>query len=140
MSAVDRTSGGGGRIPREWIRDIADRVNIVEVVAERVADLKKRGAGFWACCPFHDEKTPSFHVRPDRQTFHCFGCGEGGDVYDFLMKVDGLTFREALEDVARRAGVELPKARLSPRRSAPPAAGPPCWTSTSSPPASTVGT
>lgn len=111
---MDRTSGGGGRLPREQIRDIADRVNIVEVVAERVADLKKRGAGFWACCPFHDEKTPSFHVRPDRQTFHCFGCGEGGDVYDFLMKVDGLTFREALEDVARRAGVELPRARLSP--------------------------
>ncbi len=111
---MDRTSGGGGRIPRERIREIADRVNIVEVVAERVADIKKRGAGFWACCPFHDEKTPSFHVRPDRQTFHCFGCGEGGDVYDFLMKVDGLTFREALEDVARRAGVELPRDRLSP--------------------------
>ncbi len=116
ITAVDRASGGGGRIPREWIRDIADRVNIVEVVAERVADLKKKGAGFWACCPFHDEKSPSFHVRPDRQTYHCFGCGEGGDVYEFLMKTDGLSFREALEDVARRAGVELPQARLSPEQ------------------------
>ncbi len=114
MGAVDRTPGAGGRIPREWIRDVADRVNIVEVVGERVPDLKKRGAGFWACCPFHDEKTPSFHVRPDRQTYHCFGCGEGGDVIDFLIKVDGLTFREALEDVAHRAGMELPQARLSP--------------------------
>ncbi len=114
--AVDRTPGVGGRIPREWIRDVADRVNIVEIVGERVPDLKKRGAGFWACCPFHDEKTPSFHVRPDRQTYHCFGCGEGGDVYDFLIKVDGLSFREALEDVARRAGMELPQARLSPEQ------------------------
>ncbi len=94
----------------ERVRQASD---IVEVLGTYL-DLRPAGRSFKACCPFHKEKTPSFHVSPDRQLFHCFGCEVGGDVFSFVMKHDGLTFPEALEKLARRAGVELPE-RSGPR-------------------------
>jgi DNA primase catalytic core len=91
---------------------VKQRVDIAEVVREVVGDLEPRGEDLWACCPFHDEATPSFHVVPRRRMFKCFGCGVGGDVISFVMRSRGLPFREALELLAARAGVEL--ASLSP--------------------------
>lgn len=80
---------------------------MVALVSEYV-QLKRRGPDdFWGCCPFHDEKSPSFHIRPERGLFKCFGCGKGGDVFRFVEEVEGLPFREALERLASRAGVEL---------------------------------
>lgn len=99
-------------IPQEKIDQILDNVNIVEVLNEYIP-LKRSGQNFKACCPFHNEKTPSFVVSPQKQIFHCFGCGEGGNTLGFLMKYENLTFPEAIEMLAKRAGVELP------RRSAP---------------------
>ena len=86
--------------------EIRARVDIVEVVGARVA-LKRAGATYKGCCPFHREKTPSFHVNPARQRYHCFGCGEDGDIFTFLMKQDGLTFMDAVRLLADRAGVVL---------------------------------
>ncbi len=92
--------------------DIVEKVraasDIVEVVGAYL-DLRPAGARLKACCPFHKEKTPSFFVAPDRQLFYCFGCQEGGDVFSFVMKHEGLSFPEALEKLARRAGLELPR-------------------------------
>ncbi len=95
-------------------RDIVERVreatDIVELIGAYV-QLRPSGRSFKGLCPFHTEKTPSFVVSPERQLFHCFGCGVGGDVFTFLMKHDGLSFAEALEVLARRAGIEIPKRR-----------------------------
>ncbi len=102
-----------GRLSREQIREIADRVDIVSVIGE-VVSLRKAGSSHKGLCPFHDEKTPSFHVNPQRQTFHCFGCGKGGDVITFFREYHNLEFMDALEEVARRAGVELPRGEQSP--------------------------
>ena len=88
------------------VRRVKDRLDIVEVIGDYVR-LKKAGNNFLGLCPFHDEKTPSFNVSPSRQTFHCFGCGEGGDVFSFIMEKENLSFREALETLAERAGVQL---------------------------------
>lgn len=88
------------------IDEIKSRLNIVDIVGERVT-LKKAGRNFKGLCPFHGEKTPSFIVSPDRQTFHCFGCGKGGSIFDFIMLLDHLDFPEALETLADRAGVKL---------------------------------
>ena len=97
------------RIPREKIDDVRDRTNLVEVVRKYV-DLKRAGTGSWkGLCPFHTEKTPSFHVHEARQFFHCFGCGEKGDVFGFLMKIDQRDFMEVVVDLAELAGVELPE-------------------------------
>ncbi|MFH1458511.1 MAG: DNA primase [Candidatus Omnitrophota bacterium] len=97
-----------GRIPDNILDDILSRVNIVEVISGYVP-LKKAGRNFKASCPFHHEKTPSFMVSADRQIFHCFGCGESGNAFKFLMRYERLEFLEAVEILAKKAGVELPK-------------------------------
>ncbi|MEG1642258.1 MAG: DNA primase [Synergistaceae bacterium] len=88
------------------IREIKSKIDIVEVVGDYVT-LRKKGQSFWGCCPFHGEKTPSFSVSPERQTYHCFGCNRGGDIFTFIMEMEHLEFKEALERLAERAGVTL---------------------------------
>ena len=88
------------------VADIKSKLPVVDVVGETVS-LKRAGTVHKGLCPFHGEKTPSFIVTPDRETWHCFGCGEHGDIFTFLMRRDGLEFREALAQLAERAGVEL---------------------------------
>ena len=97
-----------GKIPQETIDRILDQLDIVEVVAEYI-QLKKAGRNFKACCPFHNEKTPSFMVSPDKQIYHCFGCDAGGNVIGFVMKYENMGFPEAVETLAAKAGVELPR-------------------------------
>jgi len=93
-----------------FLDELRSRSDIYDVVSESVS-LRKNGANWQGLCPFHAEKTPSFNVNPSRQIFHCFGCGEGGDIFKFLMKRDGINFREAVEVLASRYGMEVPKAR-----------------------------
>ena len=101
-------------LPREKIDDVRERTNIVDVI-RRYVELKRAGSGSWkGLCPFHAEKTPSFHVHEQRQFFHCFGCGEKGDVFSFLVKIEQRTFVEILRDLARQAGVSLPEPSQSP--------------------------
>ena len=100
------TAMAGGRIREEDIDALRERVDIVEVISDYV-QLKKAGRLFKGLCPFHSEKTPSFMVDPQKQLYHCFGCGEGGNVYTFLMKKEGLDFREAVEKLAARVGFPL---------------------------------
>ncbi|NKB46821.1 MAG: DNA primase [Legionellales bacterium] len=95
-------------IPSEFIQDLLNRIDIVEVIDHRVP-LKKAGKNFVACCPFHDEKTPSFSVSAQKQMYYCFGCGQGGDAIKFLIEYDGVNFVEAIEDLARQAGVDVPR-------------------------------
>ena len=95
-------------IPESVIQQIQERVDIAEVISGFVT-LKKSGRNFKALCPFHHEKTPSFLVSPEKQIFHCFGCGEGGNVFSFLMKVERVSFPEAAELIAERLGIEIPK-------------------------------
>jgi len=90
------------------IDEVKNRLNIVDIVGERVS-LKKAGRNFKGLCPFHHEKTPSFMVSPERATFHCFGCGKGGSVIDFVMEYEHIDFVESLEQLAGRAGVTLTK-------------------------------
>ena len=96
-------------IPDDVLESIRTRVDVVELVREFVPQLQRAGRNFKARCPFHQERTPSFIVTPERQTFHCFGCGAGGDVFAFLMKMESLSFTEAAEKLAQRAGVRLVK-------------------------------
>jgi len=96
------------RIPQHFIDDLMSRTDIIEVVGSRVP-LKKAGREFKACCPFHDEKTPSFTVSPTKQFYHCFGCGAHGTALGFLMDHDHLGFVDAVEELARQAGVEVPR-------------------------------
>lgn len=87
-------------------QEISERLDIVDIVGETVK-LSRKGNRYWGLCPFHAEKTPSFSVTPERNMFYCFGCHAGGDIFSFVMKRDGLNFREALEMLAARAGVKL---------------------------------
>ena len=96
-----------GLIPAETLENIRARLNIAELVSEYVPGLQRAGRNLKGRCPFHQERTPSFIVSPERQTFHCFGCGEGGDAFTFLMKIENLSFMEAAEKLADRAGVKL---------------------------------
>jgi len=96
-----------GRIPQNFIDELIARADIVEVIGARV-QLKKAGREYKACCPFHNEKTPSFWVSPDKQFYHCFGCGKHGTVLGFLMDHDHMTFPEAVEELATRLGLEVP--------------------------------
>ena len=94
-------------IPREFVTKIKHEIDIVNVVEEYVS-LKKSGKNYMGLCPFHQEKTPSFSVNPEEQFYHCFGCGAGGDVINFVMEIDSLSFQESLTLLAERAGLELP--------------------------------
>lgn len=97
-------------IPEAILDQIQDRVDIVDVIGSRVT-LRRAGRSFKANCPFHGEKTPSFHVNPDKQIFHCFGCSAGGNVFTFLMKFEKKDFREAVEMLAAQVGIEIPDDR-----------------------------
>ncbi len=97
-----------GKIPQHFIDDLLNRVDVVDVINRRVP-LKKAGQDYSACCPFHDEKTPSFTVSPTKQFYHCFGCGAHGTALGFLMEYDRLSFPEAVEELARSAGLEVPR-------------------------------
>jgi DNA primase len=88
------------------IEEIKSRLDIIDVISD-YADLKKAGSNFKGLCPFHSEKTPSFTVSPQKQIFHCFGCGAGGDIFGFIMRYENVPFPEALETLAKKAGVEL---------------------------------
>jgi DNA primase len=96
------------RLPQAFLDDLLDRLDIVEVIDRRVK-LKKAGKNYSACCPFHDEKTPSFSVNPERQFYYCFGCGAGGNAIGFVMDYERLDFREAVEGLAQTVGLEVPK-------------------------------
>ncbi len=97
-----------GRIPQSFINDLLARLDIVDVIDARIT-LKKAGKNYQALCPFHNEKTPSFSVSPDKQFYHCFGCGVSGTALTFLMEHDRLEFVEAVETLARLVGVEVPR-------------------------------
>jgi DNA primase len=94
------------RIPETVLEEIRDRVDIVSTIGEYVT-LKKSGRNYKGLCPFHREKTPSFNVSPERGIFHCFGCGAGGNIFTFLMRMEGMSFQEAVKALADRVGVEL---------------------------------
>ncbi|OQY08514.1 MAG: DNA primase [Desulfobacteraceae bacterium 4572_123] len=100
-------------IPEETIRTIENAADIIEIVSESVV-LKKAGKNYVGLCPFHSEKTPSFTVNPDKQIFHCFGCGVGGNIFNFLMKQDGMSFPDAVRMLARRCGIEIPTPQMAP--------------------------
>ncbi len=97
-----------GLIPQTFIDDLLHRVDIVEVVDKRVP-LKKSGKNYQACCPFHNEKTPSFSVQPERQFYYCFGCGAGGNAIGFVMEFDSVDFPEAVEILAKDVGLDVPR-------------------------------
>lgn len=108
----------GGLIPDSFIEELLGRVDVVEIIERRVP-LKKAGREFQACCPFHDEKTPSFTVSPQKQFYHCFGCGAHGSAIGFMMNYEGLEFVDAVEELARHAGLQVPReASSKPRPSA----------------------
>ncbi len=97
-----------GRIPQTFIDDLLNRVDIVQVIESRL-DLKKTGREYQACCPFHNEKTPSFTVSPNKQFYHCFGCGAHGSAIGFLMDYENLEFPEAIEELAQTVGLDVPR-------------------------------
>jgi DNA primase len=105
-----------GRIPQTFIDEIVTRSDVVEIIGSRIT-LKKAGREFKACCPFHSEKTPSFWVSPEKQFYHCFGCGAHGTVVGFLMQYEKLEFPEAIAALAERAGLELPREAQDTQRS-----------------------
>lgn len=97
-----------GLIPQDFIADLIERVPLSEVIGSRIT-LKKSGSSLTACCPFHQEKTPSFHVNAQKNFYHCFGCGANGNSINFLREHDNLNFNEAVEELAKIAGVEIPR-------------------------------
>ena len=96
-----------GTTYQDVVLQIKDRLDIVDVISKYVI-LKKSGGNYWGCCPFHNEKTPSFSVSPAKQIYKCFGCGEGGDVLSFLMKINNQSFHEVVKEQAELLGIELP--------------------------------
>lgn len=95
-------------LPEDWIEEVRTRNDIVEIISEYIP-LKPSGKGLFGLCPFHSEKTPSFHVNPEKQFYHCFGCGVGGNVFTFIMAIDKLDFVEAAKILAERVGMPLPE-------------------------------
>jgi DNA primase len=106
-----------GRIPQHFIDELLSRLDIVDVINRRVA-LKKTGKNYSARCPFHDEKTPSFSVNPDKQFYYCFGCGAGGNAIGFIMDYDRQDFPGAVENLANHAGLDVPREELNPQQQA----------------------
>ena len=102
-----------GLISQETINEVATRLDIVEIINDYVP-LKRQGRNLQGLCPFHQEKTPSFTVSPEKQVFYCFGCGAGGNIFTFIMQKEGLTFPEAVEKLAARAGVTVNRNEISP--------------------------
>ena len=102
-----------GRIPEHAIAEVRDRADILRVV-ERHVKLKKSGRNWSGLCPFHADKDPSFTVNQERRMFHCFGCGKGGDVFRFVMELEGKSFPDAVRDVAEQFGVTLPEREMTP--------------------------
>ncbi len=101
------------RIPDRAIAEIQSRLDLAEVVGEYTV-LTRRGGRFWGCCPFHQEKTPSFSVTPEKGVFYCFGCHKGGGLFQFVMEAEKVPFRDAVELLAKKAGVELPREEEEP--------------------------
>jgi DNA primase len=95
------------RVSREGIDDLKRRNDLAEIVIEHGIELKKRGRAYYGLCPFHQEKTASFAVSREAGLFHCFGCGAGGDVIGFVTRFHQISFREALDRLATRAGIDL---------------------------------
>ena len=104
-----------GRIPQAFIDDLLSRVDIVDVINRRVS-LKKTGRNYTARCPFHEEKTPSFSVNPDKQFYYCFGCGAAGNAIGFIMDYERQDFPAAIDSLAHSAGLEVPREELSPQQ------------------------
>lgn len=101
----------GGYIPDELVEEVRVRSDIVEIISDRVL-LKKSGANYKGLCPFHSEKTPSFTVSPAKQIFHCFGCNEGGNVYQFIMKIENISFPDSVLLLARRYGINIAEQKV----------------------------
>ncbi|MFB0945578.1 MAG: DNA primase, partial [Spirosomataceae bacterium] len=99
-------------IPQETVQQIIHAADIVDVVNDYVS-LKKRGANMTACCPFHNEKTPSFYVSASKQIYKCFGCGKGGDAVRFVMELDGLSYPEALRALAKKYGIDIQEREIT---------------------------
>ena len=101
------------RFDRAFLNQVLQRTSITEVVGQKVVWDKRKSmpsrGDMWACCPFHGEKSPSFHATESKGTYHCFGCGEHGNAFDFLMKTQNLGFSDAVEQLAHSAGMEVPK-------------------------------
>ena len=100
-------------LPERFLDELLARTDIVDLVSESVR-LTKKGNSYWGCCPFHSEKTPSFHVVPDRQMYKCFGCGKGGGAVNFVMELENLPFKDAVAVLAQRAGMPVPEFGSSP--------------------------
>ena len=100
-----------GRFPQHFVDDLKAHADIVQVIQDTVP-LRKAGAGYKGLCPFHTEKTPSFHVNRDKGFFHCFGCGTGGDVVKFLELQENLSFPEAVQQLAQRFGLQVPESMI----------------------------
>ncbi|MCK5887245.1 MAG: DNA primase, partial [Alcanivorax sp.] len=97
-----------GMIPQYFIDDLLQRVDLSQIIGSRIT-LKRAGTSYKACCPFHQEKSPSFHVTPSKGFYHCFGCGAHGDAISFVRELDGLSFTEAIEELAKIAGISVPR-------------------------------
>jgi len=102
-------------IPESFIQELLNRVDVVDIIDKKI-QLKKAGANFVACCPFHQEKSPSFTVSPSKQFYHCFGCGEHGSAISFLIEYDGLSFVEAVNELANAVGLKVPNEDLSEKK------------------------
>ena len=90
--------------------ELRQRLSLVDVISRRVP-LTKKGQNYWGCCPFHNEKTPSFSVNEDKGFYHCFGCGEHGDIISFVMKSENLDFKDAIKELADMAGLKMPEVK-----------------------------
>lgn len=114
-SLIFRIAGGGmaSLIPEEVVDEVRHSFDLVKVVSSYI-ELKKSGRNYVGLCPFHQEKTPSFMVSPEKQIFHCFGCGQGGNVISFVMEREGLSFPETVKYLARQAGIKVPERELTP--------------------------